>query len=96
MRDSLADAEQKIAGFQEELADQKERLQEIPILKSSLLKLKAARHAEQGKHWRQLAILQTELESAIASSKDADNQAKLQIENVKPDLPLASPRSCGS
>ena len=36
LRDSLADAEQKIAEFQEELADQEERLQEIPILKSSL------------------------------------------------------------
>ena len=45
--DSLADAEQKIAEFQEELADQEERLQEIPILKFSLLKLKAARHAKQ-------------------------------------------------
>uniref|UniRef100_M4B774 Uncharacterized protein n=1 Tax=Hyaloperonospora arabidopsidis (strain Emoy2) TaxID=559515 RepID=M4B774_HYAAE len=83
LRDSWADAEQKIAEFQEELADQEERLQEIPILKFSLLKLKAARHDEQEKHRCQLAILQNELKSVIASSKDADDQAKLKIENAK-------------
>ena len=83
LRDSLADAKQKIAEFQEELAGQEKRLQEIPILKSSFLKLKAARHVEQEKHRRQLAIIQNELEPAIASSKDADDQAKFQIENAK-------------
>ena len=32
LRDTLEDAEQKVAEFQEELSDQEERLQEIPIL----------------------------------------------------------------
>uniref|UniRef100_A0AAV1T6J0 Lebercilin domain-containing protein n=1 Tax=Peronospora matthiolae TaxID=2874970 RepID=A0AAV1T6J0_9STRA len=83
LRNSLADAEKKNDDFQEELAVQAERLQEIPILKSSILQLKKTRHSEQEKHRRQLASLENELQSAIASSKEADDRAKLQIEEAK-------------
>ena len=44
--DMLEDAEQKLTEFNEELADQEGRLQEIPILKSALLKLNAAHHVD--------------------------------------------------
>ena len=46
LRDTLENAEHKVAEFQEELADQEERLQEILILKSALLKLNAAHHVD--------------------------------------------------
>ena len=72
LRDTLEDAEQKVAEFEEELAAKEGRLQEIPILKSSLLKLNSARHADQVKHRRQMASLKKELTSAIASSLNAD------------------------
>ena len=83
LRDTLEDTEQKFTEFQEELAGQEGRLQEILILKSSLLKLDAARHADQDKHRRQMTSLKKELTSAIASSKNADNQAKYQMADVK-------------
>uniref|UniRef100_A0AAV1V4P4 Uncharacterized protein n=1 Tax=Peronospora matthiolae TaxID=2874970 RepID=A0AAV1V4P4_9STRA len=83
MRDKLEDAEQKVAEFQDELDDREERLEEITILKSALLKLKTARHAEQEKHRRQLAALSDKLDLVIASSQDANAQAKLQIEDAQ-------------
>ena len=57
LRATLENAEQKVAEFQEELADPKGCLQEIPILKSSPLNITAARHAHQEKHQRQMALL---------------------------------------
>uniref|UniRef100_M4C4T7 Uncharacterized protein n=1 Tax=Hyaloperonospora arabidopsidis (strain Emoy2) TaxID=559515 RepID=M4C4T7_HYAAE len=96
LRDSLAGAEQKIAEFQEELADQEERLQEIPILTSSLLKLKAARHAEQEKHRCQLAILQTSWNQRLRLPRMPMIRRNSRSKTRKPDLPHASPRSCGS
>ena len=57
LRETLEDADQKVAEFQEELADQEERVQDIPILKSALLKLNAARHADQEKRRQQMASL---------------------------------------
>ena len=54
LRDTLENAEQKVTEFQEELADQEGRLQEIPTLKSALLKPNAARHADQEKNRRQM------------------------------------------
>ena len=86
LRNSLADAGQKIVDFTEEMADKAERLEEIPILKSSILKMKTARHAEQEIHRCQLTTLQSELESVVASSKSADNQARLQIEDAIPNF----------
>ena len=86
LRDTLGDPEQKVTESQEELADQEGCLQEILILNSSLLKLDAARHADQDKHRRQMTSLKKELTSAIASSKNADNQAKSHIANVKSEF----------
>ena len=57
LRDTLENAEQKVTEFQEELADQEGRLQEIPILKSAFVKPNAASHADQEKHRRQMASL---------------------------------------
>ena len=57
LRETLEDADQKVAEFQEELADQEERVQDIPILKSALLKLNAALHADQEKRRQQMASL---------------------------------------
>ena len=96
LRNSLAGAEQKIAEFQKELADQEERLQEIPILTSSLLKLKAARHAEQEKHRCQLAILQTSWNQRLRLPRMPMIRRNSRSKTRKPDLPPASPQSCGS
>uniref|UniRef100_M4BX72 Uncharacterized protein n=1 Tax=Hyaloperonospora arabidopsidis (strain Emoy2) TaxID=559515 RepID=M4BX72_HYAAE len=75
----LEDAEQKLTEFNEELVDQEGRLQKITIMKSTLLKLNATRHADKEKHQRQMELLKKELTSAIASSKNAVGQAKSQI-----------------
>ena len=53
-------------------------------MRSSLLKITAAHHTDQEKYQRQMASLKRELTSAIASSKNADDQANSQIEDSKP------------
>ena len=45
--------------------------------------MKIAGYAEQERHRPQLATLQSELKSVVASSKAANNQAKLRIEDAK-------------
>ena len=54
-------------------------------MKSALLKLNTARNSDQEKHQRQMASLQKDLTSAIASSKSADVQAKSQIADMNSD-----------
>uniref|UniRef100_A0AAV1TGL2 Uncharacterized protein n=1 Tax=Peronospora matthiolae TaxID=2874970 RepID=A0AAV1TGL2_9STRA len=82
MRDKLEDPERKVAEFQDELAD-REHAWRKSILKTALLKLKTARHAEQVKNRCQLAVLQDYLDLVIESSQNANAQAKIQIEDAQ-------------